>query len=240
MTVRTCMASLNERSATVFLLLLVGADFAFMVLHVVNHAMPEPHRNPLLRLDKDGAYPELYQYVKYFWIIALLVHRSIDKRSVHYMAWVLIFIYLLSDDSLRIHEQFGRSLSKTFEFTPPFGLKPNDVGELVVSGAMALILFPSLVWAYWSGSGNFRETSRDILLLLAVLVFFGVVVDTAHMVIKLGWAVGFILGIVEDGGEMVTVSLILWYLFLLVLRGENTGCHLYELVRSAMAPMKRG
>ncbi len=58
----------------------------------------------------------------------------------------------------------------------------------------------------------------------------GVVVDMIHIVVPLG-TVSFILGVVEDGGEMLVVSLILWYIFLLNVRGDNAGCYLCDFVR---------
>ena len=116
------LATFNERGATALLLLLISADLAFIVLHVVNQALPEHLQNPLLRIDKDQTYPELYQYVKYLWIVLLLMYLAVKQRAVQYWAWILLFAYFLSDDSLRIHEQVGRHISHSFNFTPPFGL----------------------------------------------------------------------------------------------------------------------
>lgn len=228
------LASYNERGATALLLLLICTDLAFVVLHVVNHALPEHLRNPLLRIDKDRTYPELYQYVKYLWIVLLLMYLTVKQRAVQYWAWILLFAYFLSDDSLRIHEQVGRHISRSFNFTPPLGLKPNDFGELLVSATSGLVLFPCLIWAYWSGSAEFRKVSQDIVLLVLFLVFFGVVVDTVHMIIHLGWLVSFAFGIIEDGGEMMSLSLIVWYLFFLMLRNDRESYYLCDLLRNAI------
>ncbi|MPZ87382.1 MAG: hypothetical protein GEU81_04750 [Nitriliruptorales bacterium] len=45
-------------------------------------------------------------------------------------------------------------------------------------------------------------------MLLVALVFFGLVVDMGHMLVS-GW-VGHIVGIIEDGGELVVLSLVLY------------------------------
>ncbi|MGZ8213585.1 MAG: hypothetical protein ACXWTP_03695 [Methylosarcina sp.] len=221
MKIRKHLTYLHDRGATAFLLLLISADFAFIALNVITHTLPENLRNPLFIIEKDRTYPELYQYIKYFWVILLLIYLSVKYRVFQYLAWVLLFIYFLCDDSLRIHEQAGHQLSKNFNFAPLFGLGVNEVGELMISGIIGLILFPFLIWAYWSGSPEFRKVSHDIALLVAMFVFFGVVVDMAH-----------ISGNIEDGGEMLTMSLILWYVFLLMLRGNILGGFLYGIVRS--------
>ena len=52
-----------------------------------------------------------------------------------------------------------------------------------------------------------------------------------HEAVHLGSTVYFIMGFVEESGEMLAVSLILWYIFLLNVRGNNAGCYLCDFVR---------
>ena len=87
------------------------------------------------------------------------------------------------------------------------------------------------LWAYRKGTQIFRKISLDIGLLVLVLVFFGVVVDMLHSVVRLDNAASFIMGLVEESGEMLAVSLVLWYIFLLNVRGTNAGCYLCDFVR---------
>jgi len=88
-----------------------------------------------------------------------------------------------------------------------------------------------LVWAYRKGTQIFRRISLDIGLLVLVLVFFGVVVDMIHEAVNFGYVIYFILGVVEESGEMLAVSPILWYIFLLNVRGVNAGYYLCDFVR---------
>jgi len=110
----------------------------------------------------------------------------------------------------------------------------NDYGQLAITATAGILLFLPLVWAYRKGTQIFRKISLDIGLLVLVLVFFGVVVDMMHEAVHLGYVVYFIMGFVEESGEMLAVSLILWYIFLLNVRGTNADCYLCDFVRNVL------
>src|SRR3712207_8517062 len=48
---------------------------------------------------------------KEYWIALLLGLFTIQKRSILYLGWCLLFFYLLLDDSLGIHERLGGIVS---------------------------------------------------------------------------------------------------------------------------------
>ncbi|NJP10442.1 MAG: hypothetical protein HC866_13990 [Leptolyngbyaceae cyanobacterium RU_5_1] len=117
---------------------------------------------------------------------------------------------------MQIHERIGGYIAANLSFMPILGLRLQDFGELAVSASAGIILLLSLILAYANGSEMFRKISQDFALLLCGLIFFGVVVDVIHVAINLGGKVNFVLGVIEDAGEMLSVSLILWYAFLRV------------------------
>lgn len=220
--------SCHERSATLFLALLVAGDLLFIALHVVNLKF---RMDKLLNIGLDRGYAEFYQYVKFFWICIMLIYASYKWASKHYIAWVLLFTYLLLDDALRIHEIFGSHIATNLSLTPIFNLRLQDYGELAVSAISGSVLIIPLLWAYKKGSRTFRRISHDLALFIALLFFFGVVADMAHTAIRHWRRVGYLFGIIEDGGEMLTVSLILWYVFLKVTLSPNDRCYLCDLLR---------
>jgi len=82
----------------------------------------------------------------------------------------------------------------------------------------AALFLTSLILFYVRGSGAFKQVTRHLLLLLLTLAFFGIFVDMLHSAVKMAkmaWKVRYLLGVVEDGGEMVVMSFIAWYVFLL-------------------------
>ena len=211
----------QETSASVFLLLLLLADCAFIFLHFL---LSTPLLNsPLLSLKKDHGYPEVYQYIKELWIVALLLFILIKTRVVGYSVWVLVFLYILFDDALRIHERLGKYIAIKLEFTPFHGIRANDFGELAVSAVAAALLLTPMLLFYMRGANPFRQVTRHLLLLLLALAFFGVFIDMIHVPPEMGQTIKHSWGAVEDGGEMIIMSLIAWYTYLLNIRNKNIG-----------------
>lgn len=223
----------KRRGATLLLACLICGDLAFVVLHYLNGLTPV-FDNPLLSLERDRGFPEMYQYMKFFWIIIILIFVSFRYAAVHYASWALVFAYLLLDDSLEIHETVGRYVAANTSLVPALGLRIEDYGELAVTAAVGIVLFLPLVWAYWKGSRIFRKVSHDFALLILLLVFFGVVVDMARIVFTTGWRGTFILGVTEEGGEMMSVSVMLAYAFLIAVRDESSGYYLSDCVRNLL------
>lgn len=224
-----CIKNLNEHSASMFLLLLLVGDFVYIALHCIE-AFTLFLDNPLLSLERDRGYSEMYQYLKWVWIIIFLIYIYLQKRFLGYIAWVLVFTYFFFDDALHIHEIIGGYIAGSLSITHGFGLRLQDYGELIVSAIAGMSLLSIVVWAYGQGSQDFKNVSKDILLLIGALVFFGVVVDIAHIAIHFGWFVTFMLGVIEDGGEMLVVTLMLWYVFLLSMRGGKTSAYLGDFI----------
>jgi hypothetical protein len=213
-----------------FLLLLIVVDLIFIALHTISFL--SHWNNPLLSLETDQGFPEVYQYIKWFCIIILLFLISAKKRSMRYNSWAIFFTYLLLDDALEIHERVGSLIAEYLFFAPPFGLRLQDLGELSVAITSGLTLLLIVSLTCWGGSQGFKKMSIDMLLLIFALAFFGVFVDMVHVITSLsdqiGWKVSAILAVIEDGGEMFIASLILWYIFMLFMRNESTTYYLSD------------
>lgn len=220
--------NINEKSLILFLILLLSADIAFIALHTIVFISPSLN-NPLLSLERDQGFPEVYQYIKWFWIIVLLFYMSIVKRSFSYISWGLLFTYLLIDDAFEIHENLGGFIATKLSFFPPFGLRLQDLGELAITGIAGFLLLSLVFLVFKYGSKTYKKMTIDLLLLILCLALFGVVVDTLHVIATLskqvGWKVSAVLAVIEDGGEMAVASIILWYVFVLCATQSDTKQH---------------
>ncbi len=200
------------------LVLLISADLIFIVLHPAGKL---GFLSEQFDITREGGYAELFQYVKEFWCTVLLLLVAWQVRSTAYLVWAFFFSYLLADDILQIHETGGEMIAAHLNFASGFGLRARDLGELTVTLSVATVLFLVLSLTYWHSTARFRKVSLDILLLLVGLAFFGVAMDMLHVMVYnvevLGdWAsiFGEAIGLIEDGGEMLVMSLMVWYLFL--------------------------
>ena len=206
----------REQVGLLFLLFL-GADLCFILLHTINSLTPV-WNNPLLNIEKDAGYSEIYQYLKYFWASLLFFVIAVKTRTLAPTAWAFVFLFLLADDALGIHEKVGGVIARHLDFIPPWGLRLQDIGEVIYALCAALLLSIPLGLAYLQGDRRFRRSSHHLLQLVVLLACFGVLVDLLHMLVQTGWRLQFVLAVMEDGGEMVAVSALLIYTATLCLR----------------------
>lgn len=207
--------------ATTFLMLLLAADLGFVLLHPLHIA--DLLDFPQLSLGKEGGYAETFQYIKEFWIVVLLIIVLIKTRLIGYAIWAFLFLYLLLDDALQIHETLGGYIVTRLGFAPSLGLRAQDFGELAVSAGVATAFLFALILPYLHSTVAFKQVTRHLLLLLFTLAFFGIIVDMLHIVFRQWKYIEALSGIVEDGGEMVVMSSIAWYVFLLNARSGAVG-----------------
>ena len=193
------------------LVLFFLTDFMFIVLHSL-YVHNFLDNNSYYSLEMDLGYSEFYQYMKEFWIFALFLFVFFKKKHFIYILWALFFLYLLLDDSLSFHENYGSFLKKYFEIQPRFNLRPQDFGEIIVSFSVGFVFFVSFFLCYFKASLVDKKITQNIFILVLMLVFFGVFIDLLHIAIPY-YNNRFTL--IEEGGEMVVMSLIVCYVFYL-------------------------
>jgi hypothetical protein len=127
---------------------------------------------------------------------------------------------------LLIHQRIGDSLEIYLPYHLRLAPRLLQLLVLAIAGSILLVI---LTWAYFRNQQTFRKISKDLLLFMAALFFFGLIVDLAAT-IKLGSGIAFALHIIEDGGEMVVFSLIIWYVFLLAIHKGKPDRFLHDLL----------
>lgn len=169
-------------------------------------------------LATDRGYAEIYGYIKLFWAILLLSWLTLKKYQPVYAVGTLLLCYLLLDDSLKIHETMGEQLVDIMGFIPSLGLRAKDFGELTVS-ALAGLFFLVTGWIAFRKSSPFaRRVGLYLLFGVIALAVFGVGADILHQLLgdRFPWT-NTPLVILEDGGELVVVSVLCWFSYSLAL-----------------------
>ncbi len=197
-----------DKSSNKLLILLLCADLVFILMHI--GFKMQLLNSTLFSIEKDFGYAEIYQYIKEYWIILLLFMIAIKRTHIIYFTWSILFMYILLDDALEIHEKLGNYLVNYFELQPRFNLRAQDFGELGVSAFFGLLLFSFIGWAYLRSDSVAKQISKHLLILILSLAFFGILVDMLHIAITWGEPMW---GLIEDGGEMIIMSIIVWYVF---------------------------
>jgi hypothetical protein len=208
----------NKQENLTFLILLMSADFVFVVIGIAHSYTGLGTAR--FSLGQDFGHAEVYQYVKLFWAGGLLSVLYVRSRHVIYLSWALLFLYLLMDDSLKIHEGFGGVIARQLEIPSMFGLRAQDFGELAASLVTGSVLLGLIALSYFFSDRSGKRFSFRLVLFLGLLAFFGVGIDLIHS--ASGPLMRKPLGIVEDGGEMFIVSIMCWFIF------TTTQQHQYE------------
>lgn len=191
-------------------LLLIG-DILFLILHLV-HTYTALLPDFLFSILVDRGYAEFYQYMKELWILILFLILGINRRNILFLILSLLFLYFLIDDSLELHERIGAFLAVNLNFQPMFGLRDVDFGELAVFLFFGLQFLLLIGAAYIHSDAFSRVVLKNLLLMLAFLAFFGVIIDMVQITVLHPVAYN-ILGMVDDGGELIVMSLITAYVF---------------------------
>ena len=200
----------KDSSAKLFYLFL-ATDFAFIILHII-HVSTDWISSDYFSIERERGYAELFQYIKEYWIALILVILAVKWRSILCLIWSLLFFYLLLDDSLEVHEKLGELISNQLAFSPAFNLRAKDLGELLVSAGVGLFFLIAIAIAYRFGDRISREISRSLIVMLFTLALFGIVGDLLHMAFYESFLKPF-LGLLEDGGEMIVISVMAWFVF---------------------------
>lgn len=192
---------------------LLAGDVLLLLAHflVVYGVLLSDHR---FFVDVDGGYGEWFQYCKYGGLIVLLASLAKRPSQPLYLFWGALFGFFLLDDSLRWHEVAGLWLAQTADFPSLLTLRPQDLGELAFAAVSGLCLVTALIFAYQHSDASARRFSQKLLLALAGLAFFGVGIDVVQ-VISQAWVKPYpilreLLIVLEEGGEMMTVSAMVW------------------------------
>lgn len=188
--------------------LLLITDLLFILIHIAYKL--KFISGDLFSIEEDFGYAEVYQYIKEFWIVILLSSLVIKTKEIIYLSWSFLFFYLLLDDSLQIHEIFGSHLVSYLEIQSKFNLRAQDFGELMISAIFGSLLFSFIGLSYFRSNKKRKIISKNILIMVTLLAFFGVFIDMLHSVISWGTAIW---GLIEDSGEMFIMSIIVWYVF---------------------------
>jgi hypothetical protein len=193
------------------LFLLVLADIVFIILHIFYVYTPHlPSR--YFSLTFDGGHSEFFQYTKFFWIMILFFVTAVRWRRLIYTIFSFLFLYFLIDDSFALHEGYGAFIADFFHFTPAFGLRAVDLGELAVSGLFGILFLAAIGIAYALSTTTDRRVANEIIILVILLGVFGVVFDMIEIVVP-DVGISRILRIFEEGGEMIVTSFILFFAY---------------------------
>jgi hypothetical protein len=204
--------------------LLLGAllitDFSFIALHLL-FRYTYFSTDIGLALEVDRGFSEIFQYLKEFWIALALGVLALRKRSRLYGVLATLFFYILLDDAAKLHEKFGAIISQRFAFSDLWGLQAQDFGELLFYSGVTLVFAGLIALTYRTGQTAEKRTMRQLIVLLGLFACFAVGVDLLHSAVLIP-ALDPLLIALEDGGELIAMSMIATYIFVRLEQASRT------------------
>lgn len=198
----------------------VLADVVFIIIHAL-HVWSPWFSAYSFSIEVDGGLAEMYQYFKQAWLAGCLAIVFLQTKRWAFVGWAVFFGVLLADDMLQIHERVGRAIGESLGLPPVMGLRTDDYGEVAFAALLGVCAVTLVVLTFRRGGHLARQVSADLLCLLGALGLFAVFFDVIHTITYMrAPALGPVLALIEDGGEMLVVSAIAAYAFNIV---KNSG-----------------
>jgi len=196
---------------------LIAADLMFIFLYLLFLVPAEIlpfFQEDSFSIKEDQGLAEAFQYVKELWIALIFFWLVIKRRRYALVGLALLFAYFLLDDMVEIHEKLGDLAAGLFVNFPLLSRFPNlasdDFGELFAAGLLGLFFVAIISYPYWRSTASTRQIFHTIFALLAVFLFFAIGVDFLNGFFN-SPVIREMFGLVEDGGEMLAMSMICWY-----------------------------
>ena len=192
------------------------AIYALHVAHVLSGSKLDPGKiflraglgSSYFSLSVDRSFAEWFEYMMLALVVMTFARLAVTYRQSVYVAHFFIFAFALADNAMRIHERMGTVLSEWLAFAPAFGLRAKDFGELATWALFGVPLLGFLMVALWRSDGRHRSVGLTVAGWFLALAFFGAAVDMLHSLASDKSIWYYLLGFVEDGGEMAVVVVI--------------------------------
>lgn len=180
------------------LLLIVFLRWAYVEHYNINTSF---FHEDLKFSSLDGSLMERWGYAKEAYIVGLAAYAFSKSKEFFYAAYAVLFLAVLADDSLQLHEHIGAWLSD-----------PALLGEWGSLPSAALVSGAPLALALHGFRKLPSRRKSPALMLLAgfgIMAFFGVVFDSIHTLLIDAEHFQTISSFIEDGGELMSLTLII-------------------------------
>jgi hypothetical protein len=152
-----------------------------------------------LRIDRDRSLGEWVEAAKLVAAILLLILHARHHQRSSYPKVAALLAFLAIDNIFEVHETLA-----------PFAPGSQVLGEFVVGSAICLVIAALAWFTYRRAEPCEQNALLAIGLVLALFGFISVGLDLLHeMTLPLGLPVYAAFAVIEDGGELVTLSLLL-------------------------------
>ena len=203
---------LQDRTLALCGLVLLAANLVLALLHgawfvCLRYGLDAWPRDPMFSLNSNAGFAQAFSSAQTLLLIAVLLGLAQRTRALLYLALAAVFTVVLLDDALALNQLLGAPLADALGLVDRPRLLAQSLAEMLVYGALALPAVALLGIGWLRASATHRQAGTGFLALLGLLAFFATVMDLVHLAfIKSFFGSRLVLALIEEGGEMVTLS----------------------------------
>ncbi len=157
-------------------------------------------------LGEDRFMAEIVNYGMAFLSSVLFFIAYLDTRSPILLFFSSLMAFIWFDDAALYHERFGEFLEKTYDLPALPGLRQQDSGELVAWAMAGAFFGVFLLICLLRRRAGDKGVLALVLAGFGAILFCGIVADLVHIAVPKD--LKFVVGIFEDGGEILAVAFI--------------------------------
>jgi hypothetical protein len=179
--------------------MLLLLDLSILSAHLTIGLVPPGAHGPtsVWNLAMERGVSEVVEYGKTLACAGLIAWVAVRTRQTAFTFFACLYFVAFLDNAFELHERTGDQGAR-------FGLS-DHIAQFVLLAAFAVTMLAAAVAATLRTDAAYRPAATALLALFALLAFFSVVLDALQLPT-----------IVEDGGELVVLSLHLFAASLLV------------------------
>ncbi|MEO0940712.1 MAG: hypothetical protein AAFY30_04025 [Cyanobacteria bacterium J06642_12] len=186
------------------LVVLLAVDFFFLAFHLLRETNVLS-LSDVWSIARDSSYAEWFQYVKLGYVAIASFYLYSLFRRWFYCAFGVLFTLILADDALVLHEGIGQSLAASLNVSEP-------VAEVLFVGFACLPPLLFILYEFVRFRSIYeRKFAFEMIVALSVFALLGVGLDfVGDQFSEEASSTRAILDAIEDFGEMVVLSAIVW------------------------------
>jgi hypothetical protein len=206
---------LRSRPLALSALGLLGVNLVLALLHgaywiCLRYGLDAWPRDPIFSLDSNAGFAQAFSSAQTLLLILLLLGLARRTGEMLYLALGGVYVIVLLDDALALNQLLGSPLVRALGLVDHPRLLAQSLAEMLVYGALAVPVLALLGLGWLHASPAQRRAGAAFVLLLALLAFFATVMDLVHLAfIKSFRGSRLVLEVLEEGGEMATLSIAL-------------------------------
>jgi len=186
--------------------MLLVSDALLIALHLSQKLVGVP-ATQTYDLGIDRSYSEVLLMMKWAWIAMLCVVAWRTRRAPVLLAVAAVCAILFVEDGLSLHEAIGRMFAPAAARVVDLpDLALLQVGELAWFAVLAAAIAAISLIGWIRSDPPARRDATALAGFFVAFAFCAVVLDTVHSLTTMGTGLDTALTVLEDGGELVSMS----------------------------------